>query len=203
MGDTSSRSSASTSTGLAALSKSATSSSITPATTVFQDRPNYQFGPPLWVSSAIEQYQASLKSATQNTTSSPPTTLMTSTTSSTSSNPTVTASTAAVSPDKTSGDQRVKQGVGIAFGVSLVWLVLILALLYWWIRRRRHARQSKDFIPSEHQSASTGSTASHPCACQCHEAEGSPGEKRDPELHDVHRVEMKGSVGPLRTELPA
>ncbi|KAL8800915.1 MAG: hypothetical protein Q9182_004840 [Xanthomendoza sp. 2 TL-2023] len=196
MGDSSGASS------LVAISKSATSSSITPTTTVYQDRPNFQYGPPQWVSSAIEQYQASLNAAKQSTTSSP-TTVMTSPTGSTSSIPTARASPAAGSPDKTSGDQRVKQGVGIAFGVSFVWLVLILALLYWRIRRRRRARQSKDSILGEDHSASTGSAASHPCACQSHEAEGSPGEKRNPELHDAHRVELKGSVGPLRTELPA
>ncbi|KAL8678974.1 MAG: hypothetical protein Q9186_004695 [Xanthomendoza sp. 1 TL-2023] len=191
-----------TATSLAALSESASSSQITPTTTVFNGRPNYQFGPPGWVSSAIEQYQASLRSASQSTTSSP-TTLVTTTRSSISSIATATASTTPSSPDTTSGNQRVKQGVGIAFGVSLVWLLLILALAYWWIRRRRRARQSKDSVPSDHQSSSVGSTASHPCVCQCHEAEGSPGEKRNPELHDTHRVEMKGSLGPLRTELPA
>ncbi|KAI4217799.1 MAG: hypothetical protein LQ349_009018, partial [Xanthoria aureola] len=112
------------------------------------------------------------------------------------------ASASPPSTAKASGgnNDRVKIGVSIAFGVSLLWL--ISALVIWFILRKRHARRRKEVPSGGHESSSSYYSTSHPCACQCHEVEGSPGTKRE-ELHHSHRVEMKGSLGPSRTELPA
>ncbi|KAI4220194.1 MAG: hypothetical protein L6R36_007790 [Xanthoria steineri] len=178
------------------------SSTSTPSTTQVSGPWGGQVGgPPPWIGSAIQQYQASLQS--QNATSSP-TSLVTSTTSSSSSDIASPAAASASSPStaKASGgnNDRVKIGVSIAFGVSLLWL--ISALIIWWVLRKRHARRRKEVPSSEHESSSSYYSTSHPCACQCHEVEGSPGMKRE-ELHHSHRVEMKGSLGPSRTELPA
>ncbi|KAI4105424.1 MAG: hypothetical protein LQ339_003488 [Xanthoria mediterranea] len=181
---------------------STSSSQGTPSTTQFSGpRAGQVGGPPPWIGSAIQQYQASLNS--QNATSSP-TSLTISTISSSSSNIASPAAASASPPStaKASGgnNDRVKIGVSIAFGVSLLWL--ISALIVWRILRKRHARRRKEVPSSGHESSSSYYSTSHPCACQCHEVEGSPGMKRE-ELHHSHRVEMKGSLGPSRTELPA
>lgn len=187
--------------GSVSTTDSASSSQTTPSTTPFSGPYGGQGGgPPPWIGTAIQQYQASLNSVhqdPQNATSSP-TTLMTITTSSSNIASPTAASAGPSSTAKASANDRVKIGVSIAFGVSFLWL--ISAFVIWWTLRKRRAIRGKE-TPSGHESSSSYST-SHPCACQCHEVEGSPAMKRE-ELHHSHRVEMKGSLGHSRTELPA
>ncbi|KAL8875775.1 MAG: hypothetical protein Q9198_005914 [Flavoplaca austrocitrina] len=178
---------------------SASFSQATRSTTQFTGPPRGGgYGPPPWVETAIEQYQASQRSSrenAQNATSSP-TTLMTTTIDTASITAPSAAAATAPSTSSPSGNDRVKIGVSIAFGVSFLWL--ISAFVIWWILRKRRAKRGKE-MPSAVESTSSYSIT-HPCACQCHEVEGDPGIKRE-ELHNSHRAEMKGDPG--RTELPA
>ncbi|KAL8845886.1 MAG: hypothetical protein Q9221_008979 [Calogaya cf. arnoldii] len=187
---------------------SSTSSSNNAQTTSPETAPGSPFSgqngdPPPWVGSAIDQYQASLQSFRQNpqnATSTPPTTLVTSTVS---SSEITSPAAAAASPSSTatSSNERVKIGVSIAFGVTFLWL--ISAFLIWWFLRKRRARKNEKTSGGHGWPSST--STSHPCACECHEVEGSPGgpgTKRE-ELQDTHRAEMKGSLRHSRTELPA
>ncbi|KAL8665558.1 MAG: hypothetical protein Q9168_007670 [Polycauliona sp. 1 TL-2023] len=191
---------AATASGRPSSTSSGTDSANGAQTTQFTGPPGgaqYGGGPPAWIETAVEQYQQSLHG---NNATSSSTTLMTSATSTSSTTSPAAVSQPPSSASKPSGNDKVKIGVSIAFGVSFLWL--ISAFVIWWILRKRRAKARKSKETQSVGESSSGYSTSHPCACQCHEVEGTPGIKRE-ELDGLHRAEMKGSSAPSRTELPA
>ncbi|KAI4186959.1 MAG: hypothetical protein L6R41_003116 [Letrouitia leprolyta] len=158
-----------------------------------------QFGPPPWVETAIEQYQASLHASNQSATStiirtSSVTAASLSTSMPSGASPlTVTvgatreASPALSTKAGSSSDNTIRNDILIVVGVTIGWLIVGVGL-YYFIRRRR-ARRGKN--PRADTNPRYGANL--------HEAGL---KERQPELEDTQRLELKGSHQAERTELP-
>ncbi|KAL8926903.1 MAG: hypothetical protein Q9208_002712 [Pyrenodesmia sp. 3 TL-2023] len=161
------------------------------------------FGPPPWIGTAIEQYQASLRTASQNA----PSTTSQSQISPTAQGVTIvssaTATTAAQasgsSPpkSKSSSSPPVQNWVIIVAVVIANWLLTAIAI-YYCLRRRRH--KEKETASHAHQPPIAFEADNQSHHQRRYEA---PGGDRQPEMHDTQRLELNGSWPPAsRSELP-
>ncbi|KAL8756866.1 MAG: hypothetical protein Q9184_004367 [Pyrenodesmia sp. 2 TL-2023] len=159
------------------------------------------FGPPPWIGTAIEQYQASLRSASQDAPSATsPIGISPSAQGSTMVSATTTATATpspSSSPDtKSSSSPHVQNWVIIVAVVIANWL-LTAFVIYYCLRRRRH-QEKETASPANQPSPFEADDQNH--YQRRYEAQGADWQ---PEMHDTQRLELNGSLPPAaRSELP-